>query len=335
MNIFTNEDILHNILHYTDIKTIEELLKINRNAIIKCYHNYGINLNTMPIFVPCNDIELYLEHYHSYLSGTNFPEQPLWLFRTKEDGKFLCQNSKLIEFNNIRFERPLFLLYKPTFVYIKFIDSIEHWQKLNQQQKYLVWCAITGTHPEIKLDKNLGCDDMSVLISEAYWHYPQSFSRYYLDVYFINEYNLLQAKFVASEEIRHESKILTKTGFNNGWIISLTEEDLNEMLKSNPEIAEKFQKVGVNNFEDYNKFYDCQSYQIFDKDYFMLDYKNLNEIWQEMKDFNIEWTGNIKSSNLNYIFHMDINYGDNYSLEETIEAGQKEISGLLHSCAQQ
>src|SRR5579885_2110121 len=99
MDFLFNQDILTNILYYLDIKDVEMLLKINKNSIIEHYRICGIHFTIMPIFVPCYDIVLYLKHYHSYISGTDFPEEPLWLFRNKEDGKF---NEKYQKLDNIR-----------------------------------------------------------------------------------------------------------------------------------------------------------------------------------------------------------------------------------------
>lgn len=138
MEFFANIDILINVLYYLDIKDICSLLKTSksmRTTIIKHYQIYGINLNYMPIFIPCRDILSYLQHYHSYINGNNFPEEPLWLFRSKEDSKYINKNEKL---NNIRFNRPTFLTINHED--LEFINGIEHWKQLNQEQRYIVWC---------------------------------------------------------------------------------------------------------------------------------------------------------------------------------------------------
>jgi hypothetical protein len=143
MSLFTNIDILDNLLYYFDVNDVIILLKTSKSiktAIIKYYQIHGVNFTNMPIFIPCNDILLYLQHYHSYINGNNFPEEPLWLFRNKEDGKFIKKDNRYIKLNNIRFERPKFFTYITDYQSIEFINALDCWKQLNQQQRYLIWC---------------------------------------------------------------------------------------------------------------------------------------------------------------------------------------------------
>lgn len=319
MNILNSDDILHNILYYTDFKTIEELLKIDKNNIVKHYQIYGINLNMMPIFVPCHDIVLYIEHYHSYISGTNFPDQPLWLFRSKEDVKF---NSRYQKIDNIRFDRPNFYGYITSYQRMEFYNSIDCWKQLSTQQKYLFWCAITGTHPEIKLDKTLCSPYLDGLISESYWHYPQSFVRYYLDIYLIDTCDLRNAKCIASGEIEKELKFLTSSRVNNLFNVA-EKEHLEEMkeefdkLKNHPQMEFILSNHKINNYQDMMKlFYHGKILDFSNEQYILDESKILRNIIKEIKELEIIKTTNLKTSNLNYLFHIEANY-DNNSSEQT------------------
>lgn len=320
MNIFSNDDILANILYYTDIKTVEELLKVNRAAVIKHYQTYGVNLNVMPIFAPCNNIIKYIDHHRSYISGTNFPEQPLWLFRTKEDGKFDHKHQKI---DNIRFERPKFYNYTTPYQYIKFDNSIDCWQKLTNQQKYLFWCAITNTHPEIKLDKTLCSPHLDTLIHEAYWHYPQSFVRYYIDIYLIATYELINAKFIAKKEIERELNFLTSSRVKT--IFDVAEKNHSKeikeefiKLKNHPQLAFIFGNYNIDNCLDMIKiFYNGKILDFSNEQYILDESEILRNIMEEIDELEIIKTNNLKTSNLNYIFHMEANYNSEPSPQNT------------------
>lgn len=337
--IVDNEDISGNILHYFDPKDITSLLTLNKNigeAIIKYYQLNGINRNDMPIFINCNNIIEYLQHYRSYITGCNFPKQPLWLFRS-EDIKF---NHKMEKFINIQFEREVFLTinHEPP----DFTDSIAHWQQLNGEEKYLFWCCVTGTHPEINL--NSKSVSLSALISKAYWHYPQSFVRHYLDVYFTGKYDLTESKKIAKREIEAELKMhngeqfyttnkLTNI-FNN-----MTENDFNNMLTNNPQAAHICTIMGVNNLENFLSIIRKINFdQVIDNDKLenikntmglenietkdiMNQYKSekftvpfnesemLKKILLEIEELEIENIILLKTTNKNYLTHMEKNYG--------------------------
>ena len=209
INILEVDDVYITILKKLNIKSICSLLLVNifsNNKITKYYENNEISFNDMPLFRPCNNISKYLIHYKSFNSGTNFPEQPLWLFNDADDCKYIEINNVYTKFENMKFKRPKFF---SNVIYIsnryqKFEKSFDHWKKLNEQQKYLVWCAITSYHPEIKLEKSLICIDMISLLSEIYWHYQCSFVRYYLEIYCIDDYGLLNSKRIAEREILSE-----------------------------------------------------------------------------------------------------------------------------------
>ena len=172
MEILQIDVILLKILNEADIEFIYNLLVINKhlnNKIFKYYQEGGITLNDMPLFRSCNSITTYFKHYKSYISGKDFPCNPLWLFDKETDGKYIGIDSKYIKLENIKFDKPKF------FNYVAFKGGLYHWENLNNKQKYLAWCAIKGLHPEIRLSKDIVCSDLTVLLSEIYWHYENCF----------------------------------------------------------------------------------------------------------------------------------------------------------------
>jgi len=207
MDIFQIDEIFVKTLGYLDIDSIWSLLLINKfsnNKISKYYENNDITFNDMPLLRSCNNISTYLTHYKSYISGENFPDEPLWLFNDKNDPKYIQINNKYVKQDNGRFSKPKFFNYITSYQFIEFENGLYHWKKLNNQQKYLVWCAIVGYHPEIQLTKSMINEDLAVLLSELYWHYSKSFVRFYLEIYCIDTCDLINAKCIAYREIRAE-----------------------------------------------------------------------------------------------------------------------------------
>lgn len=332
MEFLNNEDLLTNILYYLDIKDIEILLTVTPTIITKYYQNNGIHLTLMPIFTPCHDIVLYLKHYHSFISGSNFPDQPLWLFSGK-----MIRNY---------FDRPAFLTYHTNYQYNEFIDATTHWKRLTEQQKYLFWCAITGTHPEIDLKKELGCPDLVILISKAYWYYPHSFVRYYLEIYFVGDDNLWNVKRIAQSEIEAELKIYSgETFYTSNNLIdifdSVSQERFAELFE-NEQINMFMNTFGINNKEDIvkmlrkitskdlenamNNMQNVQGVMLpgFDNIEMIGDiYKNktypqqtneqeieaLKIVIKEIEELEIERPFDLKTTNVNYHRHMKTNYG--------------------------
>lgn len=347
MDFFADINILNNILYYLDLNDIIILLgtnKMMRMVIIKHYEIFQVNLDIMPIFTPCHDILLYRQHYHSYITGTNFPDKPLWLFCNKDDGKFIVENNRYKKVDNVRFDRPTFLTL--SYNNQQFIDSLEHWQQLNQQQKYIVWCAITGTHPEILLDTSLRSSHLSALISEAYWHYPQSFARYYLDIYFIDNIGLITVKERARNEIKTELKIhngeryYTTNKFTEK-LNNIPQEAFEAMLNSNEQLKIHFAMAGIKTPHDMLKMYDGIDQEGLKESYSnneMVDnIKNqfgcqhvssddiinqlsqtftvilneseiLQKIIDEIENFDITCSYNLTTTNTNYFAHMKVNH---------------------------
>ena len=301
--------------------------EFTRNEIIKYYKNGEFVLNDMPLFRSCNDISLYLKHYKSYISGEDFSDEPLWLFNSIDDPKYEQSNYKYIKLENYKFDRPRFFNYITSYQFIEFRNGLHHWKKLNNQQKYLVWCAITGIHPEIRLSKKLICEDLAVLLSEIYWHYTQSFSRYYLGIYCIDTCDLMNAKCIAFQEIKNEMEHFIGTQFLEGYMNTFDKETyhdnyffdafwrpngVNETLIFKYNLRDTVKNGGLANLKSFKKL---NSTKIIDSEISLL-----NDIIKEINEFTITKTNNLKTSNLNYINHMSINY-----------PSSKEIN----SCAQQ
>jgi len=205
MNILQIDTILLKIIYYLDIEDLSALLIVNKYLnykIIKYYANKEFVLNNMPLFRLCNDISTYLQHYKSFIFGKDFPDEPLWLFDNETDCKFVEINNKYVKLENVRFVRPRFCNYVSNYEYLPFKGGLYYWSKLNKVQKYLIWCAITGYHPEILLKKMLTTNESFIdLLSELSWHYQKSFVRYYLEIYSTNIYDLSNTKKHARVEI--------------------------------------------------------------------------------------------------------------------------------------
>ena len=88
---------------------------------------------------------MYLKHYNSFITGKDFPDDPLWLFENSKDYQFILVNGKYRKIEIIRYNNLLLLKYLP------FQNGIYHWGKLTDKQKYNIWCAIRGVHPVIIL----------------------------------------------------------------------------------------------------------------------------------------------------------------------------------------
>lgn len=211
MSFLKDVDLLFHVVARLQLKDIFSLLQLNNEiklCVIKHYEQHQINLFDMPIFNKCNDILLYLQHYNSFMMGKSFPDQPLWLFKNVTDDKFIYKNDKYQKVKTLRDKTSKYENnYNKDYRCLNFVDAYHHWNHLDEKQKYIVWCALTGTHPEIRLniilnelyDNNCGAlqkmmftgkseeqknyKHAHVIISEAYWYYPHTFSRYYLDVF--------------------------------------------------------------------------------------------------------------------------------------------------------
>jgi hypothetical protein len=319
MDILQINEIYLTILKYLDIDSIWSLLNINifsNNKITEYYENNDIIFYDMPLFRSCNNISKYLTHYKSFNSGTNFPDEPLWLFNNKNNGYFTEIDNKYIKSENIRFERPKFFNYFTPYVFLKFEKAFIHWKRLNNQQKYLIWCAIKGFHPELLLNKTLISEDMATLLSEIYWHYTNNFVRQYLEIYCIDTCDLINSKCIASTEIKSELEHYRGSHFLFGYNIvhdkqayytnyfnlcGFKENEghreghfrfalLHIIKNGHPNIIKSFVNLKVTS--------DILEEKI----------SVLNKMIDEIDDFEITHTYNLKTTNINYLDHMSINY---------------------------
>ena len=342
MNILEVDDIFVTILKKLDIKSISSLLIVNtfsNNKITKYYENNEISFNDMPLFRPCKNISKYLTHYRSFISGTNFPDKPLWLFNNKKDCQFVQTNDKYIKLENIRFERPKFFNYFTTYKFQKFEKAFIHWKRLNDKQKYLIWCAIKDVHPEIKLEKSLISSDMATLLSEIYWHYSYSFVRYYLEIYNIDTCDLINSKCISETEISRELQYYRGNHLLQGYNIAddkkiyLTnyfnscgfeenkrhrEDNFRLLLSNIINVNESY----INDINRLNKFVNLKA----SLDVLELRISELKKILDDIDDFDIIKTHGLTTTNVNYLDHMSINYNNpNY----------EDLTKGLNNCIQQ
>lgn len=217
---------------------------------------------------------------------------------------------------------------------MKFEKAFFHWKRLNNQQKYLIWCGIKGFHPEIKLDKTLICEDMATLINELYWHYDNNFVRHYLEIYCIDNCDLINSKCIAFSEIMSElehyrgnhflygynlvydkkmyiSNYFDLCGFkvNEGCRESHFRFSLLNLIKNgNPKIIKSFHSLNVTS--------DILEEKI----------SSLKNILDDIDDFDITQTHRLKTNNINYLNRMSINYPT---------TGSRDLAKDINKCIQQ
>jgi hypothetical protein len=341
MDILEIDVILLNILNDVDLEFIYDLLLTNKHLnekITKYYKNGEIVFSYMPLFRPCNNITTYLKHYKSYISGKDFPDEPLWIFENETDCKYVECDNKYIELENVRFEKPKFFNYFTSYKFLPFKGGLYHWKKLTDQQKYLVWCAISGTHPEIKLDKTLmRSDNLAILLSEIYWHYQKSFVRFYLEIYCIDTCDLLNAKCIASNELISELEHYRGNHFIEGYknapdkkiyidyYFDLCHFSKTEDCKLNHFRFKLLYMVADNNLNQVKHYENLH----IDSETLLKEIIILDNITDEINEFEIIKINNLKTYNINYLDHMSINYPSLKNL------GKKLTNNMNENCIQQ
>jgi len=333
MDTIQIDDILLNILNYLNIDDIWSFFIVNHyinDKIYKFYQNKHIILYNMPLFRPCDNISTYLCHYKSYISGKNFPDEPLWLFNEINDPKYVKIDNKYTQIKNIDY-----IIGKSKFLTMKSENIIfqkgSYWGKFNNQQKYLIWCAIKNIHPEIKLDISLLSYDMKVFLAEIYYHYQYSFVRYYLEIYNIYNSNmedwtpqnrkLINAKCTSKFEIERSLQFYREFHFYYGYQ-NASDKDLyyqnyfvSFMLfnEANGNIENNFKKSLIENQGKrlfyMNKFLNLN----ITSDIIEIIEKNINfliKIVQNIDDLDIFKINNLKTTNINYLEHIIVNYSE-------------------------
>jgi len=338
MDVLQIDEILLNIFSHLYLDDILKFFIVNNciyNKINDLYQNKKLILSDMPLFRSCNDITTYLLHYKSFISGENFPNEPLWLFNDINDPKYIQIDNKYTKLENMRFDKPKFFYYITSYKFITFKGTLYHWNKLNNNQKYLIWCAITNYHPEIKLDKSLINGDLAILLSELYWHYDKSFVRYYLEIYSIDNCDLINAKCIAKSEINGELERYRGCHFLQEFKNISNKLTLFKYCEYYLELY-NFPKSGycneisfrnhLLNIQYYNREADFYSFKNLNlNSHNILNEINiLNNIVNEMNDFMITKTNNLKTNNINYLTHMSINYD-----ESTIRNNNENVNNCL------
>jgi len=320
MNILQIDTILLKIIYYVDIDDLTALLITNKHLnekISKYYKNGEIILHDVPLFRTCDNISTYLKHYKSFIFGKDFPDEPLWLFDSETDGKFVEINNKYVKLENVRFVRPRFCNYVSNYEYVPFKGGLYYWSKLNKVQKYLIWCAITGYHPEILLKKMLTTNESFIdLLSELSWHYQKSFVRYYLEIYCIDTRGLINAKCIAYSEIKVELKRYREHHFLQEYVTSSDKKLYLDSYfdwcdyKKDKTFRENIFKLQLLNLVADNGLDSVSSFENLNinSENLLKEIKILDNILDEIDELDITKTNNLKTSNLNYIDHMSINY---------------------------
>ena len=191
-------DILTQIVYHTGRDAIK-LMMVNKE-FKEIIGNLNIKMALMPAFRNYQLSE-YFDHYRSFITGEYFQDQPIWLFQDKSDPYGISIDGRYVRQDYTINDRQ-FIEYDINYQFIPFQTTSVHWANLNKEQRYIVWAAIRGVHPEIRLEKCFKSDDLLVMLHEVYRHYLFSFSRQYLEIYYISPtISLASSKFIALEEI--------------------------------------------------------------------------------------------------------------------------------------
>ena len=344
MEIFQIDTILLNILYDSKLQFVCNLLQINKHVyekIYKYYKNGEIVFDAMPLFKSCNNISTYLKHYKSYLSGKNFPDNPLWLFEKETDCKCIDINGKYIKLENMRFDRPRFLNYFSNYEYIPFRGGLYYWNKLNDEQKYLIWCTIKGHHPEIQLSKMLiRSDNFIDLLSEIKWHYQKNFVQYYLEFYSIDIGDLMKVKSIAKNEIEVELEYYKgnhflqefknspdKTIYLEHYFVMSKNLRENKFQVELLDIIIDMKNGGLSNiraFENIN----------LTSDLLLKEINLLTNILNEIDEFTITKTNNLTTYNINYLTHMSENYKNSENVNFYVNQSL-DLANACDTCKQQ
>jgi len=355
MEILEIDVILINILGDINVEFIYNLLLTNKHLnfkITKYYKNGEITLNDMPLFKSCNNISTYLNHYKSYISGKDFPKNPIWLFDNEDDCKYVEIDGKYVKLENVKFDRPRFFNYFSYYEYIPFKGGFYYWSKLNDEQKYLIWCAITNYHPEIKLSKTLICSDSLIdLLIEIYWHYQKTFVRYYLEIYCIDNCYLMNAKLIAQNEITSELEHYRGNHFLQGHndapdkklylnnYFDLHQFSTTQACQENKFRLQLMYMIADNGLDRIRSFENLNT----DSDNLLKEINILLDILNEISEFNITKTSNLKTTNINYLDHMSINHPVSKNIKHFVNVikntNQEDIANVTNvineSCIQQ
>lgn len=343
MDLFLIDEILDKILYYADIQYAFYLLNTNtkiKNKIQKHYETHLITFTDMPLFRSCTNILMYLQHYNSYMIGKNFPDEPLWLFYNIHDCKYVVSHNMYKKLENIRYNHIKFFSYITTYKFGSFINGFYHWKRLNNNQKYVVWCCIRGIHPEIKLDKSLCHRDASILISEMYWHYQNSFSRSYMEIYLIDNCDLMNAKCIANNEIlgqleyyriNHfkiklilykESKCVDKNSIDVSIFVRDYCKQYNFDIDNHVLHIENnfrlFLRRGLRNNIDFELSFSPYKENM-NINYLSDEISLLTDILNNINEFDITKTKNLRTNNIDYLLHMVANYEDNIQPNNCIQ----------------
>lgn len=196
-----NEIIEQNSLDESSLKIMSSKLDELKTLYSSDPTKDPTELNFMPIFRECTDLAIYIEHYESFITGRNFPDEPLWLFDNKDDCTFKLINGKYIKSETQKYDR--FMGYISSYKFKEFTSGIAHWKTLNDEQKHIIWCAITRQYP-LKIGKTHSTADIATLLHEMHWHYPYSYHRQFIEIFMIDTCSLENAMTIASFAIKYD-----------------------------------------------------------------------------------------------------------------------------------
>lgn len=200
-SLFDINDLFVKLLSYCELEEIETLYGIDDYFKLRINCNL-INLEFMPIFRECNDFMLYKQHHQSFISGTNFPEEPLWIFDYENDCSFKLEDNKYNKIKCNKYNRDIGHPHKIP----EFKGGLYHWKLLNDEQKLLIWDSIHVKSPD-NMTKEHRSDDIVTLLHEMFWHYSYSYVRQYLEIYMMDDCSLNFALGVADAAMDRDIKL--------------------------------------------------------------------------------------------------------------------------------
>lgn len=187
-----------------------------------------------------------------------------------------------------------------------------------------------------------------------------------MSIYFIADYDLIEAKKIANNEIKAELKIHSGKNFytcNNlvKLLHNIPEEYFNNMLENNQHLKNISDMLGIKTNGDMIKTYSIFDFEKFGEvfedqdrleniknivglndvntddiinkfkgntfDIIIDESETLKEIIKEIEEFEIEKITNLKTFNSNYIFHMNRNYEEEIKSLKEIRTYIKYVFG--------
>ncbi len=196
------DDTFIKILNHCEYNDIKSLYLTSNH--LRSWINFNLlDLEFMPVFRNCNNFEIYNKHYQSFNTGTNFPEEPLWIFENVNDCTYKLEDNKYKKSKSHKYDRSGH--YVTSYKFLEFNSGLFHWKLLDNEQKHIIWSVIKIQAPE-EINKQHSTEDIVTLLREMFWHYPYSHSRQYSEIYLTDTCSLMDAIHTANIAMDYDMK---------------------------------------------------------------------------------------------------------------------------------